>query len=214
MSYGGSYFRTRFVFDAKRDRVWKEICRFLQERYVPAQSKILDIGAGYCEFINNIHGREKHALDTYGKMPEYAGRDVITHVQSSTAMDTFEDGLFDTVFSSNLFEHLTREELSRTLREIRRVLRGGGKLIVIQPNFKYCYMEYFDDYTHLQVFTHIALCDLLETYGFGIVYVEPRFVPFSMKANLPKFPLLIRLYLRSRIRPLAGQMLIVAEKEE
>ena len=43
--------------------------------------------------------------------------------------------------------------------------------------------------------------------------VEPRFLPYSMReSRLPVKPWLVRAYLRSPIRPLAGQMLLVAEK--
>jgi ubiquinone/menaquinone biosynthesis C-methylase UbiE len=100
----------------------------------------------------------------------------------------------------------------RTLTEIKRVLKTNGKLIIIQPNFKYCAREYFDDYTHLQIFTHIGVTDLLIGLGFSIVDVKPRFLPFSMKSNLPKYTWLVRLYLLSPFKPFAGQMLVVAKR--
>lgn len=44
----------------------------------------------------------------------------------------FEDGSFDGVFMNEVFEHVADER--RTLREIHRVLKPGGHLIVISPN--------------------------------------------------------------------------------
>jgi hypothetical protein len=83
----------------------------------------------------------------------------------------------------------------------------------VQPNFKYCAASYFDDYTHLQVFTHISLADLLETRGFKVVHVEGRFVPLSVKSSrLPISGALVRAYLALPVRPLGAQMLVVAEK--
>ncbi|HEX6622191.1 MAG TPA: class I SAM-dependent methyltransferase [Pyrinomonadaceae bacterium] len=40
----------------------------------------------------------------------------------------YPDGSFDRVLSSLMFHHLTREDKSRTFREVRRVLRAGGEL--------------------------------------------------------------------------------------
>lgn len=209
-----NYFQTQFTFDPRRNAVWKEVCRFLQKRYIPMESRILDLGAGYGDFINNIHGSEKHALDIESNISKCVRKNVFTHVRSCTAMDNFSESFFGIIFASNVFEHLTREQLLTTLDELRRILRSGGKLLIIQPNFKYCCKDYFDDYTHLQIFTHIGLCNLLVAAGFGIIDVKPRFLPFSMKSNLPKSPMLVRLYLRLPFKPCAGQMLIVAENRK
>jgi ubiquinone/menaquinone biosynthesis C-methylase UbiE len=206
-----NYYQARFVFDARRDLVWKEICRFLQERYIAAQSAILEIGAGYCHFINHIDALERHALDISHEVRRYASQGVVSHIQSCTAMEGIDDDYFDVVFASNVFEHLVRDEVTRSLAEIKRVLKNNGQLIIIQPNFKYCVNQYFDDYTHLQIFTHIGLSDLLIGSGFTIIDVKPRFLPFSMKSHLPAYPWLVRLYLLSPFKPFAGQMLIVAK---
>ncbi len=37
-----------------------------------------------------------------------------------------------------------------------------------------------------------------------------RFLPFSMRSRVPKWPWLVRLYLRLPFKPMAGQMLLVA----
>jgi hypothetical protein len=56
-------------------------------------------------------------------------------------------------------------------------------LSVIQPNFRYAYREYFDDYTHVAIFTHVSLCDVFRASGFDIVDVKPRFLPLSIKSG-------------------------------
>jgi len=214
--FGDLYFHSNFVYDSRRDLVWKEVCRFLQKKYIPKGSRILDAGAGYCNFINNIQARDKYAIDIYSKLSNHANNDVKVRILSCAELICFDEDFFDIVFASNLLEHLTREDLLKTLHEFHRILVNNGKIILLQPNFKYCYKTYFDDYTHLQIMTDRSIAELLKTYGFNIVKVYPRFLPVNMKTtlkfNLPKLDLIVRLYLNLPIKPLAAQMLIVAEK--
>jgi SAM-dependent methyltransferase len=211
--YHSRYFATRFGYDAGRDLVWQEVSRFLQRRDIPETATILEIGAGYCHFINNIRGKARYALDLSPELPTRAAGGVVAHVGSCTSLAMFADSSIDVVFASNLFEHLTRGELSATLAEIRRVLAGQGRLIVVQPNFRYCARDYFDDYTHLQVFTHVGLADRLRAEGFRVLRSLPRFLPFSMKSRLPKSRWLVRMYLHSPFKPFGAQMLLVAQKD-
>jgi SAM-dependent methyltransferase len=205
------YFASRLPEDTSRERLWQILCEYLQKD-VPANGAVLELGGGYCYFINHIRAAKKHVVDLYEDIREHAAPGVMTHVQSCTSLPGFLSGSLDTVFASNLFEHLTREELLQTLAEVRRVLRPGGRLLIVQPNFKYSYREYFDDYTHVQMLTHVSLADLLKVAGFEVERVVPRFLPFSVKGRGPKWPWLLRVYLALPWRPFAGQMYLVARK--
>ena len=209
------YFRTRFVYDPRRDGIWREVVRYIQKLYIDEGDTVLDLGAGYCDFINHVEAAERHAVDIFSKLEKYARQGVVPHIRNCTDLSLFEDDKFDVVFASNLFEHLMHEELLETLDEIRRVLRPKGRLILLQPNFKYCYRTYFDDYTHLQIFTHEGMYDLLEMAGLKIHAMHPKFLPVNMKStlklNLPFLGQAVWAYLRMPFKPLAGQMLVVAE---
>ncbi len=214
--YLDDYFKVRFPFDPRRDVVWREVCRYLQAKHFPKAESIVDLGAGYCNFINNVTGTNKHAVDVAPIIEEYAADDVTTHLLPCTDLGHFEDDSFDVAFASNLFEHLSLDDLTTTLQGLFRILRPGGKLIAMQPNFKYCYKTYFDDYTHTHVYTHQSLPDLMETVGFTTEHVVPNLLPVNMKSTLrlgvPRLDLVVRFYLRSPIRPLAAQMLVVMKK--
>ena len=206
------YYTSRFSFDKGRNDVWIEVSKYLQ-KYVSQDSTILDLGAGYCSFINNVKAKDKYAVDLFEGFKEYANKDVKTFVGSCTNLKQFKKNYFEVVFSSNLFEHLTLEEAEKILQEIIRVLKPKGKFIVIQPNFKYCYKNYFDDYTHKTIYTDTSLADLLKSNKFKIIRKEEKFLPFSLKSRLPRSRLLVRIYLNLPFRPLAKQMLIIGEKE-
>ncbi len=207
---GASYHESRFTYDASRDVVWTEICRYLEPRHIPPTSRVLELGAGYCHFINNVRAAERHALDPFSDLAKYAASGVHSYKKSCTELTEFGDRSMDVVLASNLFEHISRADLQTTLQHVRRILTPNGKLIIIQPNFKYAYSEYFDDYTHVEIYTERGLADLLSASGFDVVEVQARFLPFSMKSRLPPIAALVRAYLRSPFRPLAKQMLIVA----
>lgn len=206
-----AYFGSRYVPDAARDGVWREIARYL-ERYIARDASVLDLGAGYCSFINQVRAGKKFALDRHEPFRSYAAPDVTTAVKSCEDLSDFKNASLDVVFASNLLEHLDDGPIDRTLSEVMRVLKPGGRVILVQPNFRTASREYFNDYTHRKIFTDVSLADLLTSRGFRPERVEARFLPLNMKSRLPKWPWLTRFYLRLPFRPLAGQMLVVAVK--
>ncbi len=216
--YKRDYFHSRFVHDPRRALVWPEVVRYIQQRYIAPDARVLDVGAGYCDFINHVTARERHAVDLFERVSDYAAPGVVTHVGTCTNLAAFGASHFDVAFASNLLEHLSREDVFTTLSQLKRVLRPGGRLILLQPNFAFCSRTYFDDFTHLQIFTHNGLRDLLEMAGFPLHEMQPRFLPVNMKSTLkytpPFLPLIVRAYLRLPYRPKAGQMLLVAENRK
>ncbi len=205
------YFDTRFTYNEKREVVWRPLASYLQ-RFIPKEACIMELGAGYCHFINNIKAKEKHCIDTFAGLPDYADQDVTVHVGSSCDMHHIDNEKFNIVFASNFLEHLTRNEADTTLKEAYRIIKKNGKIILLQPNYRYCANLYFDDYTHETVYTHISLPQFLASCGFTPTLVQPKFIPFSMNTNIPKAAWLVSLYLKLPIKPFAKQMLVVAEK--
>jgi hypothetical protein len=114
------------------------------------------------------------------------------------------------VFASNLLEHLERPAASALLVESARVLRPGGRLILLQPNFRLNPGAYFDDYTHVAIYTDRSLPDYLVSERWRIVRKYPRFLPLTMKSKGSALTFLVPWYLRSPVKPLAGQMLVIA----
>lgn len=205
------YHEAHFRFVPGRVEVWREVARYIQ-RDVPRDAVLLDIGAGYGYFVNAIEARERHALDRGPAIASHVAPGVTAHVGDCTDLSRFRDGMFDVVFAGHLLEHLTREQVDRTLGEVQRVLRSGGRLILLQPNFRLCVRDYFDDYTHVTVFTDHSLARWLEARGFRVLKMVPGFLPGDFRSRRPTWPLLVRLYLRSPFRPFAQQMYCVSER--
>jgi SAM-dependent methyltransferase len=199
--------------DPARAIVWKVVAEHLAS-WVPRDAHILEIGAGYCEWINNVAATRRVAVDIWPEIARYAAAGVETRVLDvSRDLATLGASGFDTVLASNILEHFEPDVAIAVVEDIGRVLKPGGRLIIVQPNFRYAAGRYFDDYTHRSVFTDISLPSLLRAHGFRIDRVQPRFLPYSMRGSkLPIRSWTVRAYLRSPIKPMAGQMLVVASK--
>ena len=208
-----TYHDIRFPYDPRRAKVWNVLAGYLQ-RWVDPTGGLLEMGAGYGEFSREIAAGQKWALDMNPELVRYWGSDVRPLIQSALEPLPIASGSLSTVFASNFFEHFTIEEGTAILTEAKRVLRPGGRVMVVQPNFRLEPRRYFDDYTHKTIYTDNGFRDFLRALGFRIVHEEPRFTPFSMKSRFPVAGWLIKLYLALPWRPMAGQFLIVAEKDE
>jgi len=208
-----NYYNTRYTFDNNRSKVWKAICEFIQ-RYVKSDSSVLELGSGYCDFINNIHAKTKIAIDIDPQSQKFCNDEVeFKCLDISQDISYTKENSIDFVFLSNVLEHFDDIRLIQILVNIKKVLKERGRIALLQPNYKYCSNDYFDDYTHIKVFSHVSLINFLEANDFKIIKAYPRFIPFSFKSRLPKSYLLTKLYLMSAYRPFAKQMLIIAEKK-
>ena len=208
-----AYHDVRFTYEPARAAVWSAICRYLQP-LVRQEGALLELGAGYGDFSRFIQAKEKWALDLNPALVGHWAGDVRPLIQSALAPLPLETGSMATVFASNFFEHFSIAECRSILSEARRVLKTGGRLIAVQPNFRLEPGRYFDDFTHITPFTDGGFADFVTSLGWRVVCREGRFLPFTMKSRLPKFGWMVQLYLALPYRPLAGQFLLVAELPE
>ncbi len=199
----------------QKAQIWRVLCRDFFQRYVDPQNTVLDIGAGYCEFINTINCAEKIALDLNEDTLRYADPNVRVVRSMSNNMVGIDDESVDVAFASNFFEHLPNKEVFlQTLKEIRRVLRPGGKLLILQPNIRFLPGEYWDFIDHHLPLTDRTLVEALLAVNLHPIEVRPRFLPYTTKGALPTHPLLVWLYLRVPLahRILGKQAWVVGEK--
>ena len=197
-----------------RKAVWEAIAAHLSP-WIPEDARVVELGAGYCHWINAVRAADRVAVDLWEDLPRHAGSGVQARVlDAATELRTLGDARFDVALASNLLEHFEPDIAAAIAADVREILRPGGRFVLIQPNFRYAFRSYFDDYTHRSVFTDVSLANLLRAHGFSVEHVEPRFLPYSMRDVRSRIPgCLVRAYLRSPLRPWAGQMLVVARRD-
>jgi len=191
-------YRNRFERSKEyRAQVWRILCNDFFSTYIPASSRVLDVGCGWGEFINHIQAREKHAIDLNPDAADKLASEVKFHHQDCSATWPIEDGALDIVFSSNFLEHLPNKQLiDRTLAEAYRALKPGGVLMLMGPNIRYAAREYWDFWDHHIPISDRSIAEAASLCGFKILRQTDRFLPFTMSGTKETPTFLIRAYLR------------------
>jgi len=147
-------------------------------------NKVLDIGAGSGALINLIPN--SIGLDIAPKQPEIIKGDI-------TNMP-FEDQSFDTIFATEILEHLDNDTLNKGTVEINRILKKWGHLIITVPynenlsqNTVSCpdCGAKFHRWGHLQVFDENNITQLLKD-DFKVIKIKKLPIGFNAKYNVLK----------------------------
>lgn len=182
---------------ARKAAAWRHIASHLQGRYFPASSRVLDIATDQGYFINNISVQERWASD-HRDTSAYLADGIRFVLADGLALgEVAPNDYFDVVFMSNYLEHLpSGDEVVQQLDVARRLLRPGGRLIVLQPNIKLVGAAYWDFIDHRVPLTRESLVEAASLADFETLHVIERFLPYSVKSRLPTREWLVKAYLR------------------
>ena len=217
MDSGPKLYRERFDLKevAKKNRLWKILCDDFFQRFIPEDSIVLDIGAGYCEFINNIRARRKYAVDLNEDVKSFANPDVEVFLCPAANLSFLQDNSVDITFMSNFLEHLkSKEEVLEVLLEVHRVCKPRGAVLILQPNIRYVYKQYWDFFDHCTPLSDKSVAEALKVAGFKIDKIYPKFLPYTTKSRLPTSDLVVKLYLKVPLvwRIMGKQAFVVGRK--
>ena len=200
----------------KRKRVWKILCSDFFNKYSSPSFAVLDLACGYGEFINNVTAARRIGVDLNPDAPKYLNPKVEFHLLPATELDKIGQGIVDLAFTSNFLEHLKdKSECDAVFQQIYQVLKPNGHFVVMGPNIRYAYREYWDYYDHYLPLSHLSLAEGLMQAGFEVSQIIPRFMPYTMNNATPTADFLIKLYLRMPFlwRLFGKQFLVVARKK-
>jgi SAM-dependent methyltransferase len=180
----------------KVNKVWETLVKSFFQSLVGENAKTLDIGCGFCHFLNHLQAKEKVGVDANPDASRYASSDVTFYYSDDLSLRTLPSQHFDCVFISNFLEHLdSSTQVMDLLRRVKDMLRSGGKLIILQPNFRLLGAAYFDFIDHKTILTDKSLEEALTIVGFAIERKIIRFLPYTTKSRIPQHPTLVRFYL-------------------
>jgi SAM-dependent methyltransferase len=211
-------YRQRFAAGSDyRSALWGVLCSDFFQRYIDPDAMLLDLGCGWGEFSNNIFAGKKYAMDLNPDAADRLNGDVELIAQDCSAPWPLADNSLDIVFTSNFLEHLPQKiDIERTMKEVQRCLKPGGKIIALGPNIRLLPGEYWDFWDHHVQISDRSLAELLKMNEFTIEEQYAGFLPYTMSDGRKPNLLLVKLYLRVRLmwKIMGKQFLIVATLEK
>jgi len=145
-----------------------QFAKYLKRRY-KLYGKILDVGSGEGEFKGAF---EKIGLD-YDAIDVQPKRDFIKKCDITQQRFPFNDNSFDVVFMRNVLEHINKgRETEHAIKEIKRVLKPGGKIIVMTENWDTNVKNFYDTYDHVSPYTLKSLKELFGVSGFKKIHAR------------------------------------------
>jgi 2-polyprenyl-3-methyl-5-hydroxy-6-metoxy-1,4-benzoquinol methylase len=140
------------------------------------RAAILDLGCGYGAFLyflkeagySNLKGIDESEQQV--TMARALGLACVERQEILSHVQTQDSGTWDVVIVFDVMEHLTKPELIELTKDLHRVLKQGGRLIVHVPNGDAIFSGrvFFGDLTHETCFTPRSMQQLLSLCGFSI----------------------------------------------
>ena len=164
-----------------------KLIKYLFDSYGMSKGqKILEPGCGRGEFLDAYRrlGLKCYGLDLSPSAGGFLEGIEVKQANIEKEALPYDDNYFDIVYSKSLMEHLHHPD--KYLSEVFRILKPGGKVLCLIPDWESNYKIYFDDFTHVTPFTKISLRDILLMSDFNDVNV----VKFRQLPIVWKFPVL------------------------
>ena len=159
-----------------------KLTKYLADRFCLIEgAKILDLGCGRGEFLR---GFIRSGLLGYGFDQSDSAKELCSEAEIKTGnlekKLPYEDNSFDYIYSKSVIEHFYYPE--KLVEEIYRVLKPGGLVITMTPDWEVIYQMFYEDYTHRTPFTRKSLINIFLIHGFKNVSCEKfRQLPFLWK---------------------------------
>jgi SAM-dependent methyltransferase len=163
--------------------------------------RILDVGCGTGTMLSHLASFGKaQGVDIDEEAVGYCLERGLTDVRLGEAAKLpFDDGSFDLVTALDVVEHL--DDDVGALREMRRVLRPGGRILVTVPAFRFMWGDQDEVNQHKRRYVASELRDRLRAAGFDVVRVS--YMNVFMFAPIAALRLLRRV--QRRVRPRIAQ---------
>jgi SAM-dependent methyltransferase len=210
--YGGERGVDYFDYQRRLGVLGGELNLFKFERHVRPDDAVVDFGCGIGALLERLPAGFKSGVEVSEPARREAQARGLEVVASTTEL---ESASADVVISNHALEH-TLAPLDE-LRELRRILRPGGKLVLWLPidDWRAQRRPRPDPNHHLYTWTPLSLANLLEEADFEVeesrvvAHAWPPFTALVARLPRPLFDLLARFWAIARRR---RQVMAVARK--
>ena len=176
------------IYDEKKKPITEypnKLINYLIKRLkIEKNQKILELGCGRGEFLNEFvnYGLDGYGVDLSDYCKKFFPNLKFKKTDLANERLPFDDNFFDIIYSKSIIEHFYYPE--KVFQEAYRVLKPGGIIITLTPEWKYIYKSFYDDFTHRVPFTKISLKDIHEMNNFKQISVESFIqLPILFKKN-------------------------------
>jgi len=128
------------------------------------KGRLLDFGCGSKPYKNLLDVKEYIGLDIEESGHSHKNEQVDVYYDGKTI--PFDDNNFDSVFSSEVLEHIFN--LEQILNELHRVIKPGGYMLITLP---FIWEEHEIPYDFAR-YTSFGITHLLKNSGFEIITIE------------------------------------------
>ena len=139
----------------------QKLIKYLTDNFkISKGSKVLEVGCGRGDFINEFINLEMegHGIDISKASEKFFTKIQFSQVDLLKEKIPYEDNYFDVIFSKSLIEHFHYPE--KIMNEAHRVLKPGGLIITLTPDWEFIYKSFYEDFTHRTPFTSTSLRDI------------------------------------------------------
>ncbi|HWE52224.1 MAG TPA: class I SAM-dependent methyltransferase [Bryobacteraceae bacterium] len=176
------------IYDAKRTPKTEyphRLAHYLSSRFrLQAGEKFLELGCGRGDFLKAFKelGFTCHGVDREESAKAFNPGIEIAVCDIEGEKLPFPDAFFDVVYHKSLIEHVYSPR--NLMMETHRVLKPGGKCIILTPDWVSQMQVFYEDITHCRPYDTNALRDAFCLFGFDNIVVERfRQLPVLWKSN-------------------------------
>ena len=151
-----------------------KLCAYLFQSFgMKPGMRFLETGCGRGEFLKHFRdlGLDCRGLDISAEVSGFLEASGIPVQVCDVELGKlpYDDDTFDIIYNKSFLEHLRAPDIF--LREAYRVLKPGGLLLCLVPDWESNYKIYFDDFTHRTPFSDVSLRDIFRMCDFERIHV-------------------------------------------
>lgn len=175
-----------------------QIPKYFHSILYDKSAAILDFGCGFGQLLLALKSLGFSSLEgaeiNLPAITHLRNRGVLVH-DLSKSRQFYENrrSSYDFVIMSHVLEHLPKDKIISKLKQLRKLLKKYGRLVVVVPNAQSstgCYWAY-EDFTHHTLFTAGSLYYVLRAAGFSHV----EFVDLDCTSGMPPMKKFVQKFL-------------------